>query len=157
MAGQCTDPIKLTCYLFWNHHPKWVSVLSGQVASTLFMSSKFENLCWSFSFQNILTDQNLLLEMHLEWRYSKGGTLKILAFLSETALRLVRFCQVLTGRISMTSAEIVHMPDRGRDIPLWISLFACTCTCKVPDRNSPGLAPGSFRRVLLLLFVSWTS
>jgi len=43
-----------------------VSVLSGQVASSLFMSSKFENLCWNFSFQNILMDQNLLLEMHLE-------------------------------------------------------------------------------------------
>ena len=33
-----------------------VSVLPGQVAFSLFTSSKFENLCWNFGFQNILTD-----------------------------------------------------------------------------------------------------
>ena len=31
-----------------------VSVLSGQVAFSLFTSSKFENLCWNFGFQSIL-------------------------------------------------------------------------------------------------------
>jgi len=37
-----------------------------KVQILMVIEEAFPQCCWNFSFQNILMDQNLLLEMHLE-------------------------------------------------------------------------------------------
>ena len=120
----------------------WVSVQSGQVTFSLFMSPKFKNQCWDFSFQNVLMDWNLHLEMHLESRsfhdpkaafYQKLGSESV-SVLSGQALS-VYSCHpnskldfVLThdhGDVNhFLLAHIISKPtSRAKEIVFWQSLF----------------------------------